>query len=236
MAAVTKFLFDTEFGEVPTRRIVAREAAAASAAAAAAVEEPPPPPPPPMFSEDELELARQQAFEAGKRAGIREAEAASERMVAAALQALAAHLPVLERNQVELAGRRERNAVRAALAVAKRMLPALAEREGVGELEALFAEHLSHLVEEPRLTVRVHEGVLDVARERLNAVAEAAGFEGRLMVVGDPAVPLGDGRIEWGEGGMERSQARFWQDIDAAVARGLGADIEPEDAMPAELE
>ena len=229
MAVVTKFLFETEFGEVTPRRSLQREAAPP------AEPPPPPPPPPPMFSEQELQLAREQALVAGKRLGIHEAEAATQRLVANALQALAGKLQALERHYVELAGRRERNAVRAAVAVAHRLLPALAEREGLAELEALFAEHMSHLVEEPRLTVRVNEAVLEETRRRLGEIAQVAGFEGRLMVVADPGIAPGDCRIEWAEGGMERNQARFWQDIDAAVARGLGTEMEPE-TMPAELE
>lgn len=230
MAVVTKFLFDTEFDEVPTRRAMKREAAQQ----AAEEPPPPPPPPPPMFSEQELQLAREQAFEAGKRAGIHEAEAATQRLAATALQALVGRLQSLERNAVELAGRRDRNAIRAALAVARRLLPAFAEREGLGELEALFAEHLGHLIEEPRLIVRVHDSVLEEVREHIAGMAEAAGYEGRLQVAADPAIAPGDCRIEWAEGGVERNQTRFWQDVDAAVARGLGSEMEP-DAMPADL-
>lgn len=230
MAGVTKFLFDTDFGDTPSRRVMQREAAMPVVEVA-----PPPPPPPPMFSEQELQLAREQAFEAGKRAGIHEAEAATQRLAATALQVMAGKLQALERHYLEMAGRRERNAVRAALAVARRLLPAYAEREGLGELEALLAEHLSHLAEEPRLTLRLHESVIDEARARLAQMIDSGGFEGRLAVLADPAIAPGDCRIEWAEGGMERSQARFWQDIDAAVARGLGSDMEP-DAMPAELE
>ena len=230
---VTKFLFDTEFGEITPRRQQQRDAAAA--AASPSEPPPPPPPPPPMFSEQELQLARERAFESGKRTGIHEAEAATQRLAATALQALAGRMQGLERHYVDLAGRRERNAVRAALAVARRLLPALAEREGVAELEALFAEHLSHLVEEPRLTVRVNDLIFEETRQRLGEMAEGAGFEGRLTVIADPGVAVGDCRIEWAEGGMERNQTRFWQDIDAAVARGLGTEMEP-DAMPAELE
>lgn len=229
MAVVTKFLFETEFGEITPRRSLQREAAPPEEP------EPPPPPPPPMFSEQELQLAREQAFVAGKRLGIHEAEAATQRLAATALQALAGKLQALERHYVELAGRRERNAVRAAVAVARRLLPAVAEREGLAELEALFAEHMSHLVEEPRLTVRVNEAVLEETRQRLGEIVQGAGFEGRLMVVADPGIAPGDCRIEWAEGGMERNQTRFWQDIDAAVARGLGSEMEPE-TMPAELE
>lgn len=229
MAGVTKFLFDTDFGDTPSRRMMPREVAMP------VVEAPPPPPPPPMFSEQELQLAREQAFEAGKRAGIHEAEAATQRLAATALQVMAGKLQALERHYLELAGRRERNAVRAALAVARRLLPAYAEREGLAELEALLAEQLSHLAEEPRLAVRLHESVIDEARARLAQMIEGAGFEGRLSVVADPAIAPGDCRIEWAEGGMERSQTRFWQDIDAAVARGLGSDMEP-DTMPAELD
>lgn len=229
MAVVTKFLFDTEFGEVTLRRSLQREAVIPDEPP------PPPPPPPPMFSEQELQLARDQAFEAGKRAGIHEAEAATLRLTATALQSLSTGLMALGRDYVELAGRRERNAVRAAMAVARRLLPALVEREGAAELEALFAEQLSHLVEEPRLTVRIHEAILEETRQRLTEMTEGVGFEGRLMVIADPAVAVGDGRIEWADGGMERSQARFWQDVDAAVERGLGSAMEADDA-PEELE
>ncbi|MBX6322342.1 MAG: flagellar assembly protein FliH, partial [Rhodospirillaceae bacterium] len=67
--------------------------------------------------------------------------------------------------------------------------------------------------------VRLHDSLLDPLRERLDAVAAGAGFEGRIVILADPAMPVGDCRVEWADGGIERDTDRLWRDIEAALAR-----------------
>lgn len=216
MTVVRKFLFDTDFGEpdLPRR--------AAAVPVPPPAPEPPPEPPPPTFSEEELEAARAAALATGRQAGLREAEAATERLLASALQAVAAGLQGLESRLRSDGEERYREAVRVAMTVAGRVLPDMAARNGLAEIEGLFRDCMSYLLEEPRVVVRVNDALADAARERLDVIAGASGFEGRLLVLGDPPIAVGDCRIEWAEGGAERNFARVWQDIEAVLERALG--------------
>jgi flagellar assembly protein FliH len=54
-------------------------------------------------------------------------------------------------------------------------------------------------------------------------MARERGYEGRLVVMGEPDIAPGDGRIEWADGGIVREQARIEAAVDQAVAGALGA-------------
>lgn len=216
MPVVRKFLFDTEFDdEVGLMHRPAEESPPPPPAE-------PEPPPPPTFSEEELQQARDEAFVAGRAAGVQETEAATGRMLADTVQAVAGRLQGLEEQLRRESEERHREAIRVVMTVAARVLPETAVRHGLAEIEGLFRECMAFLLEEPRLTVRVADALADAARERLEAVARTSGFEGRLLVVADSALNVGDCRVEWAEGGAERNFARVWQDIEAVLERVLG--------------
>jgi flagellar assembly protein FliH len=217
MVKLQKFLFDTDFG---AGRISVAEAALAEMAEpeAEVVEEAPPPP---TFSEEELALARDQAFQAGQAAGRADAEAATERMVAQALTAIGSQLPGLSAAQAEAADAMLREATGVALAVIRKLQPEFCRHHGLAEIEGIVHECLSHLDREMRITVRVHPSLLEAVRQGCAQAAEAASFEGKLIVTADPTIAAGDCRLEWGDGGAERNQARLWAEIDAVVGRAL---------------
>ena len=48
-------------------------------------------------------------------------------------------------------------------------------------------------------------------------------FEGRLVVLAEPDIALGDCRIEWADGGINRDSAAADAAIGAAVAGYIGA-------------
>jgi flagellar assembly protein FliH len=54
-------------------------------------------------------------------------------------------------------------------------------------------------------------------RGRLEEIARACGYEGRLVVLGEPEIGVGDCRIEWADGGLTRDRAA----TDAAIAEAL---------------
>jgi flagellar assembly protein FliH len=111
-----KFLFDTDFS-IP--RIVVMEAEIADDGETV---EPPvvEAPPPPTFSEEELVLAREQAFEAGRQAGLHEAATALDQMVGMALATAAHHLQALSGAQATANDAIANDAVAVALAVLRK--------------------------------------------------------------------------------------------------------------------
>ena len=60
-------------------------------------------------------------------------------------------------------------------------------------------------------------------REKLDEIARARGFEGRLVVLAEPEIAPGDCRIEWADGGVVRDARRDRAAIGDAVGRYLGA-------------
>jgi flagellar assembly protein FliH len=54
-------------------------------------------------------------------------------------------------------------------------------------------------------------------------INRAHGYEGRLVVLGEPSVGIGDCRIEWADGGINRDAGLAEAAIAEAVARYISA-------------
>jgi flagellar assembly protein FliH len=200
MAAISKFLFETSF-----------EAHRAGEA--------PPAPVRRSFTPAEVEAARAEGHAEGIEAGRAAALAALEARAADALAALAGKLAALLKDAAATEQARTRETVAAMATIARKVMPGLAERHGLAEIEALLLDCLGRLHDEPRVVVRINDAILDALKERLDALASGIGFAGRIIVIADPAVAAGDARIEWADGGAERDSARAWADIDGLIAR-----------------
>lgn len=250
MSSVRKFLFDESFDiELPHHRRKAAAAPEPEPEPEPPPEPAPPPPPPPTFSEAELEAARKQAHADGEKAGRsagygqgygeghvagrkegveqarREVEAQVAARCTAALEKIAAGVDALIADRAAGAAARRDEPVLIALAIVRKLMPELARRHGLAEVEALVRSCLAELIDEPRLVVRVAPDMADPVREELDALSGARGFGARLMVVDEPALGRGDCRIEWAEGGAERDIARTLNEIETIAARLMEAPV-----------
>ena len=120
-------------------------------------------------------------------------------------------------------GVREERAVRIAMAAAKKLARRLLEREPTDEVEALFRACLAPMFDASHLVVRMNADLVDDVRDKLDAIAKAQGFEGRLVFLGEENLGPGDARIEWADGGLARSQRDIETSIDQLVAGYLSA-------------
>lgn len=171
----------------------------------------------------ELEAAQAKAYEEGFAAGVAEEHARNERRYADAVEAIAARMGAIEQTQRAEIERCIRSATELALSIARKVAPALMAAAPMAEIEALIGEHLEQLVDEPRVVVRVSEGMVDALRERIDALAAARGFSGRMVLIPDAALADGDCRMEWADGGVERDTAAVWKNLEGAIARILAA-------------
>jgi len=207
MNAPQKFLFERSF-----------ESADPPGAPRKAVKEPVK-----TFSEAELSRAREDGYTAGKQAAEQAAAQAVERHVAQVLATLAQKFAELGKAQAEAVERRSREAVHAALSVIRKLFPKLAQTHGLAEIEAVVAECLGQLREEPRVVIRVADPLLDAVQERVTAMAAQVGFEGKIVLLAQSDLQAGDVRVEWADGGAERDSTLLWREIDAIVERAIGA-------------
>jgi len=152
-----------------------------------------------------------------------DARVESDRRIAAALERVAACLGEATGALKTIEARLECEAVEVAVAVARKLAPALLEREPFAEISALASDCFRELIVAPHIVVRVNDALYAGAREKIDGVARAHGFEGRLVVLGETGVAPGDCRIEWADGGVIREVGAAGAAIDEAVARYIGA-------------
>lgn len=222
MEVVRKFLFDNDFGEAPQST-----AGGASGKAMAGGKSAPAVPAPPMFTEAEMQgacdIARRKGEEAGAVRGRNEAVAAFDKQVAATLTTIAQQTAAIAKGVAAEAAAAGKS-VELAMAIVKKLHPALVERQGLAEIESVLGQCLESLKQEPRLVAYVHSARLDALQERLTQLSGSAGFEGRVVLIGDDAMGESDCRVEWADGGVEREAGRIWRTIEDALTRYVAAD------------
>jgi flagellar assembly protein FliH len=201
LSARPKFLFDTDFGAV-------KEA------------------PPKVATEDHeaaIAAAEQRGYQRGLTAAEAQARTEAERRTAVAYERISGTLSGIAGEMKAIEDRLEAEAVEVAVAVASKLAPALVAREPLAEIAALATECFNAFLAAPHVVVRVNNELHAATRERLEEIARSRGFEGRLVVLGEAEIALGDCRIEWADGGVIRSQAVVASAIDDLVARYIAA-------------
>jgi flagellar assembly protein FliH len=216
MVKLQKYLFDNDFD---TPRIAAVDMTYVEDEELPEVE--PDLPPPPTFSEEELALVRDQAFEAGRQQGLQEAAASLEQMVGMALASCAHHLLALGVEQERANDQMTEDAVAVAVAIVRKLHPEYTRRHGLAEIEAAVQDCLSSVDRVPKVIIKVHPDLVSEIQKKSANLAQQASFEGKLAVMGDAEIPPGDCRLDWGDGGAERNIAENWAEIDRVVAAAL---------------
>jgi flagellar assembly protein FliH len=204
MKAAAKYLFDEDFatGEKPTITVIEAERRRAD--------------------------AESQAHRKGFAAGEEKAQDDAAQRAAAALTVIADGFERLDRALAGIETRLENEAVEVAVAVGSKLAPELIAREPLAELAALATECFRHLVKTPHVVVRVPAELYETAKDRLTEIAAGRGFEGRLAVMADTELALGDCRIEWADGGLSRDRAATAAEIEEAVGRYMAGRISAE--------
>lgn len=209
MAPKAKYLFDQDFA--PDARVAEKPIAVAEHAL--------------MLAE-----AENKGFREGFEAAEQEATVVASRRTAAAFERMADTIEQFARSIVAAEQRIEAEAIELAVAIAKKLVPELVVREPFGEIAALVTECFRQLASSPHIIVRVNDALHATARQRLDEIARTRGFEGRLVVIAEPEIALGDCKIEWADGGVVRDQGKIETAISTAIGRYLGA--RPSALMP----
>jgi flagellar assembly protein FliH len=204
MGAPTKFLFDLDLAGNAERK---------------------PSEPMMTLAEHAIKLAEAEnaAHHRGYAAAQNDAKVEADRRIAAALDQIAARLAVANGALQAIETRLECEAVEVAVAVARKLAPALIAREPFAEISALASDCFRQLIAAPHIAVRVNDALYATAREKLEDIVRARSFEGRLVVLAEPDIAVGDCRIEWADGGINRDSAAADAAIGEAVTRYISA-------------
>ena len=171
------------------------------------------------FTPDEVEAIRRDAHAQGT--GSIEARAAQATSLAMGqvAQAVMQVLSTLD----EVVAQHRAEAAELALAVARKLAGAALERLPQPEIERVIADCLHQMPGEARVVVRVAPAAAAELKARVAEIAHEQGFNGRVLVTPEPSMKHADCRIEWADGGAERSLDALAAEIDALTARYLSA-------------
>lgn len=178
------------------------------------------------FTEEDVIRAR----EAGHAAGMTEGQAEAARAAREAQEEKIGQLlekagGILEKLAADESRRETEKCIdtaRMALHVVQKMMPALAEKNALPEIERIIAAAIEARRDEPRLAVTVPTALLENLRARIDALAAERGFAGSLILIADDGLGPSDCRIEWADGGSERLLDRLTHHIASEFAKTVG--------------
>jgi flagellar assembly protein FliH len=205
MAKPARFTFDLDLGERPTPAA------------------PPKPTVPEELVAHLVAQAREEAYAEGVAAGERNATSIAAQTLASAAGMLATQTAEMAAALDDATLQAQRDAIELAASVGRKLALHLLARYPTTELNALIAECMQSLGGVPHLVVRCNPAISDEIRDIATAHMQTSGFSGRLIVMGDPDIRLGDGKLEWVDGGLVRDIGEISKDIDRKITAYLSA-------------
>ena len=209
------FMFDYSFDDgADEARLAAEEAARREAEEAEANR-------PPTFTVEELEAAKAEAYAKGRQEGMDDAMAGIEQQVARTLDAVFSRISKVFQQHTDWSKQMEADAARLGLAVVGRLAPELARERELPEVEAVIREAFGFLTEQPKVMIRVAKELEEPLSGKVELMASRVGYEGQVVLVGDPELPIDDCRVSWQAGAVERSLDDVWGQIEQITERVL---------------
>lgn len=189
-------------------------------------------PPAPGIDEATHEAAVERARAEGHAAGLAEGRRAAAESIAAdtarAAERLVAEIATLAQAATDTHRRLHDEAVGLALAAAERLAATLIAAAPRAGIEQMLRDSLSDLRDVPHVVVRVGADAADDLRGRISGLAAETGFQGRIVVLADPEIGPGDGRIDWADGGVVRDSEAVRRSIEESARAYLAARSGPQ--------
>ncbi len=205
------------------KKVPAKDSAKNAEDTEAGAPDAPPPPPPKIYTEADLEAAKEDGYVQGHTAALEEAETAREHYTADALNLISTALGELTEHQDKANADLGQTAMRMVYAIIEKVVPQHAQDSAIESVEALVREVLPLVYEEPKLTVRTHTMIAEDVQKHLNEICKKSNFNGEMSVVPDYELQPGDCRVEWSGGGADRNEDRLWKEIRTIVEENIGA-------------
>ena len=215
-----RFLFDVSFDE---ENLALAEAETVAKLAAQEAEFSDPEEDILTFTEDQLNAARNEGYEAGREVGIQEAGDAIETKINDALSMISSHLDELFKRQAIDTATTFADAVNIAVAISRKCFPYLNDTHGFPEIERMVRKVLAEVLEEPRVIIHINPSLKESLDSRIEMIARESNFEGQLIVLETKDLVPGDCRISWSSGTAEREMEGTLSKVGQIVEANLGS-------------
>lgn len=198
MSAIKKFDFNNSFDATERGMVAARD-----------------------FTMDDIEAARNEGFELGREAGLRESKESIEHALGIAIEGVRRDLGSMTQALERLRHDLERRSIETVLAICRKLAPSLAAHFGLSDIENTIRQCMSAVYDEPRIVIRAHEDTISYLEARLEDLKAQSGFNGRVVLYSDDAITRTDCRVEWADGGAERNLEKLFEEIEKSVSTVL---------------
>ncbi|WP_421951051.1 hypothetical protein [Pelagibacterium sp.] len=173
--------------------------------------------------EQMVAAAREEGYRQGLATGKSSVEAQSATALAKSAEKLASQVAQMVQAIQDYEKRHLGQSVDLAASVGRKLAAHLIAREPQSELAALLSECMASLEAAPHLVIRCHPDLCDAMKAIAEERMKVSGFSGRLIVLGDPDIRLGDGKLEWAEGGLVRDINAISNEINTRISAYLAA-------------
>ncbi|OSQ43745.1 FliH/SctL family protein [Thalassospira alkalitolerans] len=194
-----------------------------------------PPPPPPVYTEEQAaqmiaeaeatarEIAQAEGLAQGIEQGRAEILASLEQAMKDATEKLAEKLAEIDEHQKRANARINEDAINVSLGIMRKIAPAWSQQYQLTEIESIVRQCLANLFDVPKVIVKVHPDIETMLSETVEKLAVSRGFSGKVAVISEIDIALGDCHVSWGDGTAVRNTKRVWAEINDIVERALEA-------------
>lgn len=172
----------------------------------------------------EVQAAEERGLARGLAEGRRQAEAEAQARIADAVRRLADAAGGLFSTLDTQRAEAEAEAMEFAVALARKLAGEALRRQPLAAIADAARAAFPHLRGVPHLVVRVSEVLVEEVEPVVKRIARERGYEGRIVILGEPDLMPGDARLEWADGGVIREQAKVDEAVSAILSGAFLAD------------
>lgn len=175
------------------------------------------------LSQSKMEEIRAAAFNQGQEAGRIEALDSLEQNCNDLLENILTAAQNLAARQDEQIALMNKETAKLAFSIIEKLAPALVVKTPLAEIELLVNQCLKNSPLEPRLVIRVDEGILPGLQDKLDDMKRTHGFPGQVILISSPMAHISDCRVEWANGGVDRDFDSLMETIKNTIQLFINA-------------
>lgn len=162
-------------------------------------------PPPPTFSTEELEAAKEMAFEHGRQKGLEESQELREERTAETLQKIAELLTNMNAEESYRERQYERESVKLGIEIIDTLIPTLHEKIGADALQKVLPDTLRSQSGQSEILIKLHPDSTVEVDSMIDSLWDDPENAPKCKVVADSSIEIGGCDITWSDGGMVRT-------------------------------
>lgn len=171
------------------------------------------------MSQRKLEDMRREAYDAGRA----EALAGLEQNCEVMLRNLASAAQTLTTRHHEQITLMNKETAKLAYSIIEKLAPATAANTPLSEIELLVENCLKNSPLEPRLVIRVDDGLLPLLQDKIKDLQKNSEYPGQIVLIAEQMTHVSDCRVEWANGGVERDFDALMKTIGETVQMFIDA-------------